>query len=198
MYAYIQQIDLVSEKEKTAVRARIQSINSAVEIIECTHSKVDPDKLLDIKGFDLEQVLSMEPGFLDTDQEHLHDASVSSVSFQHEEPVNIGKLQNWIGQLINAQGQQLFRYKGVINVMHMPKRFVFQGVSLCVYTYDIMCMHVGLYMNRKYVHKCIIHSVPANLLLPDMLVAQVPTEGAEDNLCKHVCTHCTIYTPASK
>jgi hypothetical protein len=50
------QIDLVSEEEKANVRSRIHGINSSVEIIECTHGKVDPDLLLNIKGFDLQQV----------------------------------------------------------------------------------------------------------------------------------------------
>ncbi len=50
------QIDLVSEEEKETVKSRIRGINTNVEIIECTHGKVDPDLLLDIKGFDLPQV----------------------------------------------------------------------------------------------------------------------------------------------
>jgi G3E family GTPase len=128
------QIDLVNEEEKANVRARIHGINSSVEIIECMHGRVDPDKLLDIKGFDLEEVLKMEPDFLNTDEEHQHDTSVSSVSFHHDEPVNLGQLQNWIQELLTTKGEQLLRYKGVINVMHMSRRFVFQGVSACLCT----------------------------------------------------------------
>jgi G3E family GTPase len=55
---------------------------------------------------------------------------VTSISFQHAEPVNVGKLQDWIADLVEKSGPQLLRYKGIINVMHMSRKFVFQGVHM--------------------------------------------------------------------
>jgi hypothetical protein len=72
----------------------------------------------------------MEPDFLNTEGTHLHDSAISSISFQHDEPVNIGQLQNWIQDLLDTKGAQMLRYKGVVNVMHMKSRVVFQGVHM--------------------------------------------------------------------
>ena len=120
----------MTEAEKQNIRSRIIEINGTVEIIECTQSKVDPSFLLNIRGFDIKEVLKMEPNFLDIDSEHQHDSSVTSVGFHFEEPMHIGKLQRWINELINTKGPDLFRYKGVVNVMNHDKRMVFQGIHM--------------------------------------------------------------------
>ncbi len=43
----------------------LQGINATVEIIETVKSTVDLDKIINIKGFQLEKVLEMDPNFLD-------------------------------------------------------------------------------------------------------------------------------------
>ncbi len=43
----------------------MQGINATVEIIETVKSKVDLDKIINIKGFQLEKVLEIDPNFLD-------------------------------------------------------------------------------------------------------------------------------------
>lgn len=124
-------LDLVpDEAERDQIKARIRAINSGAEIIECEQSRVDPTLLLNINSFSLDRVLEFDAGFLDTDGEHKHDDSVTSVGFRHFDPVNVGRLEDWIGSLIRSKANDLLRYKGVINVMGMNKRFVFQGVHM--------------------------------------------------------------------
>ena len=60
---------------------------------------------------------------------HKHDQAVSSISFQFEGELNIGRLQRWIGKLMQAKGEDLFRYKGVLAVKGMEEKFVFQVKS---------------------------------------------------------------------
>jgi hypothetical protein len=36
----------------------------------------------------------------------------------------------WIGEIIQTMGANLFRYKGVLNVAGMERKFVFQGVGM--------------------------------------------------------------------
>ena len=66
---------------------------------------IDPHHLLNIKGFDLDAILVKEPDFLDTSGEHEHDTSVTSISFNHSDPMNIGKLQYWIQDMMKNQGK---------------------------------------------------------------------------------------------
>ena len=72
----------------------------------------------------------MDPEFLDTEGEHQHDDSVSSTSYKFEGELNVNKLQSWIRVLIQTKAQDLFRYKGVLAVRGMEKKFVFQGVHM--------------------------------------------------------------------
>ena len=101
-----------------------------MKIFETERSRIDPRLLLNINGFSLKDVLKLEPDFLDTEAEHKHDSSVTSVGFHHTDPVNVGKLQNWIQAIIDAKANDFLRYKGVINVQNMNRRFVFQGVHM--------------------------------------------------------------------
>ena len=44
--------------------------------------------------------------------------------------LNVKKLNMWIGTIIQEMGANLFRYKGVLSVAGMKKKFVFQGVGM--------------------------------------------------------------------
>ena len=123
----LNKMDLVTPEEAAAVKSQLRGINKEVEIIEATNSKVSPDLLFGINGFSLEKVLAKEPDFLDEGKEHQHDLSVTSVSFQCDEPLNVGHLQDWIQKLMKTKAANLYRYKGVMNVKGMDKKFVFQG-----------------------------------------------------------------------
>jgi G3E family GTPase len=72
----------------------------------------------------------MDPEFLNIDQEHVHDQSVSSCGAVITEPISLGKLERWIGELIQTKATDLYRYKGVINVIGMDAPYVFQGVHM--------------------------------------------------------------------
>ena len=51
-----------------------------------------------------------------------------SVVFSPSETLELRKMRNWIGDLIKQHGENLFRYKGIINVAGFDDKFVFQGV----------------------------------------------------------------------
>jgi hypothetical protein len=91
---------------------------------------VDPKSLIGIKAFKLEKTLEMDPEFLNTDGEHEHDPRVSSTSTKFEGFLNVKKLKMWIDEIIQTMGANLFRYKGVLSVAGMEKKFVFQGVGM--------------------------------------------------------------------
>jgi len=123
--------DLVaSPDELDIIEAKIRAINTQAPVFRCQHSKVDPKHLINLNAFDLERVLQMDPEFLNTDGDHQHDASVSSVSFKFEGDLNINKVNEWIGAIITSRGQDLFRYKGIFSVKGYEEKFVFQGVHM--------------------------------------------------------------------
>lgn len=125
----VNKIDLVEAEELNLVKSRLRAINPSAEIIECQNSIVEPRRLLGIQGFNLNRVLETDPQFLE-EQQHLHDKTVTSIAFQIPEPMNIGQLQYWISSMLQTEGTNLLRYKGVIHVAGMEKKYVFQGIHM--------------------------------------------------------------------
>ena len=126
----LNKIDLVSDEQIEEVEAKIKSINAFAPIYHTEQSVIDPSNLINISAFDLEKTLAMDPEFLDTDAEHEHDQRVTSTSSIFTGSLNVNKLQQWIGELMNDYGEDLFRYKGVLSVKGMDEKFVFQGVHM--------------------------------------------------------------------
>ena len=126
----LNKIDLVSEEEIEGVTSKIKSINKTAPIYHTENSLIGPANLINIGAFDLDRTLEMDPEFLDTEAEHEHDSRVTSTSSKFVGELNVNKLQAWIGKLMREQGEDLFRYKGVLSVKGMDAKYVFQGVHM--------------------------------------------------------------------
>jgi len=122
--------DLVTEDDLTRVEARLKGINSAAQILRCSQSNVSVDSVLNIKGFDLKRTLEMDPEFLNTDGEHTHDSSVSSVSVGLPGELDLDMVQSWISTLLQERGTDIYRMKGVLSIAHANERFVYQAVHM--------------------------------------------------------------------
>ena len=123
--------DLAKIDQLKEIEKELKALNPVAAIIRTVHGQVNPSELLNLQAFDLKRILDFEPDFLnDLDQEHQHDSSIVSVACRMEGDVNIEVLQSWIGRLIEEDGANLYRYKGVMAVKGMGKKFVFQGVGM--------------------------------------------------------------------
>jgi len=122
--------DLVEEADLERVETRLRAINSFAPLLRCQQSKVSVDSVLDIKGFDLERTLAMDPGFLDTDAEHMHDDTVTSVSIIERGELDLDSLEPFIGDLLQRKGADIFRMKGVLAVAHAEEKFVYHAVHM--------------------------------------------------------------------
>jgi len=131
---FINKIDLVNEEEIATIEKRLAAINPYAGRIKSQFAKDPPpmDQVIGLQAFDLDRVTEMDENFLNVDEEHQHDERVTSIGFVlgADEQINLFKLQNWIGTLIQNFNQDLFRYKGVIAVKGMDQKFVFQGVHM--------------------------------------------------------------------
>jgi len=126
----LNKIDLVTDDEKKEVIKELRKINEFVEVIETKYSEVDVKSVLGIKAFDLAKVLQKEEDFLDTDAEHEHDQSVTSVGIEFEGSLDLSKLNSWLTILLRDNGVNIFRSKGVLNIAGTDARYVFQGVHM--------------------------------------------------------------------
>jgi len=127
----LNKVDLIkNDEEKLALVAKIKKINARAKIVESQHCKVDINDILGIKAFDLATVVEMDDAFLDVDGEHRHDDSVTSVGVEIVGPLDLKKLNTWIGNLLKKKGVDIFRSKGILSISGSDERYVFQGVHM--------------------------------------------------------------------
>ena len=72
----------------------------------------------------------MDPEFMNTEGEHQHDNSISSISWKFEGELNVNKLERWISEMLQTKATDMFRYKGMLAVKGMETKYLFQGVHM--------------------------------------------------------------------
>ncbi|MEO1523019.1 MAG: GTP-binding protein, partial [Cyanobacteria bacterium J06633_2] len=90
---------------------------------------VEMDAILGVNAFDLDRALEIDPEFLSEDA-HEHDESVYSTAIVESGAVDMEKLDTWMSNLLETQGPDIFRMKGILNIDGEDQRFVFQGVHM--------------------------------------------------------------------
>jgi len=126
----LNKIDLVSEEDLVRVEKRLRSLNAFAPIFKTQNSVVSVDSVLDIKGFDLKRTLEMDPEFLNTEGEHEHDSSVTSLSILQPGEVDLDAVQAWVSQILQTKGTDIYRMKGVLAIANAEQKFVYQAVHM--------------------------------------------------------------------
>jgi G3E family GTPase len=121
--------DLVSEDEATSLSKRLKKMNPRAPIKKVHFGDAPIDEVLDIRGFNLNAILQLDPEFL-TDSEHQHHDEVESFVFKSDKPFDGQKLEQFLSGMIQVYGPDLLRYKGVLWMKGNPRRVVFQGVHM--------------------------------------------------------------------
>ncbi|KAJ9134995.1 hypothetical protein P3X46_032221 [Hevea brasiliensis] len=147
----LNKIDLVSETELQSLTHQIKHINGMAPIKLAKYGSVDMDFVLGVGGYDLERIDSevhiddlcsatREHEAAQEDHEghhhqeckshhdHVHDSSVSSVSIVSEGTLDLDEVDDWLERLIEENGEDLYRMKGVLSVASSDQRYIFQGV----------------------------------------------------------------------
>jgi len=120
--------DLLTNEEKTFLKARISAMNSQAKIYESIHCDVPICELFGIDAFDLNSRLEITPALGKAFHEHSHDDDVESVYLEVSAPLNLPRFQRFMALAVEELGGQLLRYKGVVNIAGADNRFLFQGV----------------------------------------------------------------------
>jgi G3E family GTPase len=125
----LNKIDLVTEAELDQLEQRIRGMNAIAKIYRTRDAVLEMDALLGIGAFDLNQALQIDPNFL-TETAHEHDETVGSVAIVESGEVDGDKLNAWLSNLLQTQGADIFRMKGILTIAGEDLRFVFQGVHM--------------------------------------------------------------------
>ena len=128
----LNKIDLSNDSELDIVESRIREVNPLAPIIRTQHGKVNLDAILDVGAFSLDRVLADDPEFLDPEAKHQHDLTVTSVGIEVDGDLDLDRLNDWLGNLLQTKGTDIFRSKGILSVAGMEERYVFQGVHMLI------------------------------------------------------------------
>jgi G3E family GTPase len=152
----INKTDLVSADELGDVEARIRGINPYAKVHKTERAKIPLDQILDRNAFDLDRILDIEPDFLAGDGhdhehhhdhgherghdhehhhghselKHYHDEDMQSVSLKSAKPLDPDKFFPWVQNLVQTEGPNILRCKGILSFKNDDQRFVFQGVHM--------------------------------------------------------------------
>jgi G3E family GTPase len=125
----INKTDLVTPEQLDELEKRIRGMNAIAKVYRTRNSELEMDALLGVNAFDLNRALEIDPQFLSEDA-HEHDESVYSVALVESGELDGEKLQQWMSKLLQTQGPDIFRMKGILNLAGEDHRFVFQGVHM--------------------------------------------------------------------
>jgi G3E family GTPase len=154
----INKTDLVSSEQLSEVEARIRGINPYAKLHKTERAKIPLDAVLGRKAFDLDRILELEPDFLSADNhdhhhdhnqdhghrhddedahthghsglKHYHDEEMQSIALQTEKPLDPDKFFPWVQDLVQKEGPNILRCKGILAFKDDEERFVFQGVHM--------------------------------------------------------------------
>ncbi|MGQ9725050.1 MAG: CobW family GTP-binding protein [Tepidimonas sp.] len=148
---FISKADLVSADELDALIHRLKHMNPRAPIEAAHFGQVPLAHVLDLRGFNLNARLEIDPDFLKTgghdhdhcdhahghcdhDHEHgharhhHHDDDVKSFVWRSERPFDPYKLEDFLGAVVQVWGPKLLRYKGVLHMQGTDRKVIFQGV----------------------------------------------------------------------
>jgi G3E family GTPase len=160
---FISKSDLVQAPALDALSHRLKHMNPRAPI-EMAHFGVVPiSRVLDLRGFNLNAKLDIDPDFLkpsdghghhhghdhahDHEHEHgehcnhpshrhghahghhhHHDDDVKSFVYRADRPFDPGKLEDFLGAMVQVYGPKMLRYKGVLHMQGSDRKVIFQGV----------------------------------------------------------------------
>lgn len=131
----VSKADLVSPEQYDALVERLQCINRRAEIHPVKHGAIELERLLDVRGFNLNADLGLRPLLRPARPAADTADRITTLVLRSDNPLDIERLSEFMDDLLQWHGNSLLRYKGVLNIAGEERRLVFQGV-LRLYGFD--------------------------------------------------------------
>ncbi len=148
---FISKADLVSQEDLEALQHRLRHMNPRAPQKAVHFGEVALTEVFDLRGFNLNAKLDIDPDFLTEDDHahhdhehgencdhpshghgaghhHHHDDDVKSFVFRSDRAFDPARLEDFLGAIVNIYGPRMLRYKGVLNMAGTDRKVIFQGV----------------------------------------------------------------------
>jgi G3E family GTPase len=154
---FISKSDLVAKAELDALMHRLKHMNPRAPQRAVHFGEVKISEVFDLRGFNLNAKLDIDPDFLKDEHDHAHhhehgehcdhpshahdhgheqahghhhhdDDDVKSFVFRSDKAFDPAKLEDFLGAVVNIYGPRMLRYKGVLHMNGTERKVIFQGV----------------------------------------------------------------------
>ncbi|NUZ06497.1 CobW family GTP-binding protein [Piscinibacter koreensis] len=146
---FISKADLVDAESVEALSHRVKHMNPRAPQRRVNFGEVPIAEVFDLKGFNLNAKLDIDPEFLNADADHdhhhhdhdhehgehcdhphhhAHDDDVKSFVFRADKAFDPAKLEDFLAAILQVYGPKLLRYKGVLWMKGADRKVIFQGV----------------------------------------------------------------------
>ena len=148
---FISKTDLVGKEEVDALMHRLTHMNPRAPQKAVHFGEVALSEVFDLRGFNLNAKLDIDPDFLKEEahehhdhvhgehcdhpshdqgggHHHHHDDDVKSFVFKSDRAFDPAKLEDFLGAIVNIYGPRMLRYKGVLHMKGTDRKVIFQGV----------------------------------------------------------------------
>jgi len=151
---FISKSDLVAEDETEALIHRLKHMNPRAPQKKVHFGEVPLQDVFDLRGFNLNAKLDIDPDFLKEEEAHHHDHDhahgehcdhpshaheghghhhhvdddVKSFVYRADRAFDPARLEDFLGAIVNIYGPRMLRYKGVLNMKGTERKVIFQGV----------------------------------------------------------------------
>jgi len=145
---FLSKTDLVSKEDAAELTQRLKQMNPRAPIQAVHFGEVPLAQVLDLRGFNLNTKLDIDPDFLTPDEHdhhdhdhahghgepghhphhHHYDDDVKSFVYRASHPFDPARLEDFLGAIVNIYGPRMLRYKGVLDMCGTERKVIFQGV----------------------------------------------------------------------
>ncbi len=125
----VSKTDLISQEQLIALEAKLRAINVRAPIAKVHFGETKINEILDIRGFNLNAILEIEPDFLD-DVSHEHDAGITSFVYRTDQALDAVRFMRFMDIMIRDYGKDLLRYKGILHIAGCEQKLIYQGVHM--------------------------------------------------------------------
>ncbi|MDM0105259.1 GTP-binding protein [Variovorax sp. J22R24] len=149
---FISKSDLVATEETEALIHRLKHMNPRAPQQKVHFGEVPLKDVFDLRGFNLNAKLDIDPDFLKEEDEHdhdhvhgedcdhpshaqeghghhhHHDDDVKSFVYRADRAFDPARLEDFLGAIVNIYGPRMLRYKGVLHMQGTERKVIFQGV----------------------------------------------------------------------
>ncbi len=152
---FISKTDIADAAVVDKLIHRIKHMNPRAPQRKVHFGEVPISEVFDLRGFNLNAKLEIDPEFLNDDgpahhdhdhahghdhdehehgedcdhpHHHAHDDDVKSFVFRSDKAFNPAKLEDFLGAIVQVYGPKMLRYKGVLNMKGSERKVIFQGV----------------------------------------------------------------------